>query len=222
MRNSRIFSLVVIFAFAIFSSIQAQVSQINLEQTPGAFTTTSLHLAAGDYQFEIANNGVDHEIGFVIAPKGKTDQANHIKEAYVKELIENGKSSKTDIVKLTPGEYVYFCPLNPTKQYNLKVSSDAKRVKLTQTPGQFTEQKLKLKAGAYQFEIVNNGVDHEVGFVVAPKGKTDQPNHLKNAYVTSLVSNGSSSLTNVVNLDKGEYVYFCPLNPTEQYNLTVK
>ncbi len=99
----------------------AQIKQVKLEQTKGEFTVQSLTLEEGTYVFEIANSGVDHEVGFVIAPKGKTDQANHIKEAYVQSMVKDGTSSKTNEVKLTKGEYVYFCPLNPTPQYNLTV-----------------------------------------------------------------------------------------------------
>jgi len=121
MLRSKIF-YAAIFSFLFFNvTLQAQVNKITLGQTPGEFTIKSLTLAPGDYEFEIANNGVDHEVGFVLAPKGKTDQANHIKEAYVKSPVKNGTSSKTNIVSLTPGEYVYFCPLNPTKEYELVV-----------------------------------------------------------------------------------------------------
>lgn len=121
MSKFKIFSLAIAALFVFSTSISAQVNTINLGQTPGEFTVKSLTLSPGDYQFEIANNGVDHEIGFVLAPKGKTDQANHIKEAYVTETVKNGKSSKSKIVSLNKGEYIYFCPLNPTEQYSLTV-----------------------------------------------------------------------------------------------------
>jgi len=208
------------FLFASFSL--AQISTISLEQTKGEFTIQGLTLAPGDYQFDISNNGVPHEVGFVLAPKGKTDQANHIKNAYVKETVKNGSSSLTSIVSLTAGDYVYFCPLNPTEQYPITVSNPVKKIVLEQTPGVFTKQSLTLSAGSYQFEIVNNGVSHEVGFVLAPKGKTDQANHIKDAYVTKTATNGTSSFTNTVSLEAGEYVYFCPLNPTKEYPLTVE
>lgn len=94
---------------------------ISLEQTDGQFTIQSLTLPAGDYTFEIANNDVDHEVGFVLAPKGKTDVANHIKDAYLTETVATGKKSTSKVVHLTPGEYVYFCPMNPTPQYTLTV-----------------------------------------------------------------------------------------------------
>lgn len=201
---------------------QSSVSQINLEQKTGEFTIKSLSLSPGYYQFEIANNGVDHEVGFVLAPKGKTDQANHIKEAYVKAPVATGKTSMTNVVSLEAGEYVYFCPLNPTDQYNLTVAEAITTVNLEQVTGEFTTTSLALKPGKYQFNIANNGVKHEVGFVLAPKGKSSQADHIKEAYVKAPVANGKASMTNVVTLEKGEYEYFCPLNPTEKYALTVK
>ena len=203
-----------------FSQSYGQVQNIKLEQKPGVFVTESLVLAPGDYQFEIANNGIDHEVGFVVAPKGKYDALNHIKSAYVKTPVPNGKSSLTSVVSLKAGEYEYFCPLNPTDKYPLTVSAP-QNIKLTQVPGKFKTESLVVKEGTYQFEIANEGVDHEVGFVVVPKGKYEGANHIKAAYVKAPVSNGKSSLTSVVSLPAGEYEYFCPLNPTGKYPLTV-
>jgi len=98
-----------------------------------------------------------------------------------------------------------------------------KTVKLEQTPGKFTKESLKLKSDTpYVFEISNNGVDHPVGFVLAPKGKTEAENHIQEAYVTKVVEDGQVQKSNEVVLDAGEYVYFCPLNPTELYSLSVK
>ncbi len=236
MSMTRNLQLIALMFFGIVMVSQAQVNKIKLVQVPGAFMETSLDLAPGDYQFEIMNKGVDHEVGFVVAPKGKTDAAHHIKEAYVTAPVKNGSSSMTKVVSLDAGEYVYFCPLNPTEQYNLTVKGDmmkkeammdkghtmAKKIKLVQTAGEFKTKSLMLDAGRYQFEIANMGVDHEVGFVLAPKGKTDAANHIKEAYVTAPVKDGSSSMTQVVTLRPGEYVYFCPLNPTAEYSLTVK
>ncbi|CAL2080389.1 hypothetical protein [Tenacibaculum sp. 190524A02b] len=100
-------------------------------------------------------------------------------------------------------------------------AQEVKTVALEQTKGEFTQKSLTLSEGTYVFEIANNEVGHDVGFVLAPKGKTDQKHHIQNAYVTSLVKNNSKSTSKEVKLAKGEYVYFCPLNPTPQYTLTV-
>lgn len=102
-------------------------------------------------------------------------------------------------------------------------AQEAKTIQLNQTPGEFETKELTLKAGeSYVFEVTNAGVDHKVGFVVAPEGKTDQANHVANAYLSKTIKNGESAKSKVVTLDKGEYVYFCPLNPTPQYKITVE
>ncbi len=100
---------------------QEETKVIKLEQRPSEFTTSGLILTEGEYIFEISNNGVDHEVGFVIAPKGMTEAEHHIQAAYVTKAVKNGEAVNTNTVKLTKGEYVYFCPLNPTPQYSLTV-----------------------------------------------------------------------------------------------------
>jgi len=289
--------LALFFIAFTFTAANAQVQNVTLEQTDGAFVVEALTLSQGDYQFNIANNGVDREVGFVLVPKGKYAPENHIKAAYVKAPVAKGKSSKTDIVSLKAGEYEYFCPLNPTPKYSLTVSAVEKvkltqvpgefqtknltlaegeyefeianegvgkevgfvlvpkgkyapenhikaayvkapvvnptpkyaltvaageKVKLTQVPGEFQTKNLTLEAGQYEFEIANNGVGKEVGFVLVPEGKYAPENHIKAAYVKAPVATGKSSKTNVVNLKAGTYEYFCPLNPTPKYKLTVK
>ena len=114
--------ILVVVAFALsFTAFAQSVKTVSLEQTKGEFTQKSLTLSEGTYIFEIANNNIDHEIGFVLAPKGKTDAAHHIKAAYVTETVKTNKKSTSKKVKLKKGEYVYFCPLNPTPQYTLIV-----------------------------------------------------------------------------------------------------
>jgi len=95
------------------------VQVISLEQTKGAFTQQNLTLEEGDYIFEIANNNVGHQVGFVLAPKSNPEA--HIKTAYVTKAVENNSKERSNKTTLTKGEYVYFCPLNPTPQYTLIV-----------------------------------------------------------------------------------------------------
>lgn len=106
----------------IIEEEMAEVKTVYLEQTEGEFKQKTLTLDEGTYVFEIENMNVDHEVGFVLAPKGKTDEANHIKEAYVTSPVKTGETSKTQEVTLAKGEYVYFCPLNPTPEYRLVVN----------------------------------------------------------------------------------------------------
>ncbi len=97
------------------------VSTISLEQTPGEFTQKKITVSEGTYVFEIANNAVDHEVGFVLVPKGKdiSKPENHIQTAYVTEVVGTGKKQTSKPTTLAKGEYVYFCPMNPTATDNI-------------------------------------------------------------------------------------------------------
>ena len=214
-------SLVAMLFLSITISI-AQVQEVALEQTKGKFNTESLTLTPGEYQFNVSNAGVDHEVGFVLVPAGQYEMTDHIKEAYVSAPVPTGKNSLTSVVNLEPGTYEYFCPMNPTPKYTLTVVDGVEKIRLGQVPGTFKVKSLTVAEGSYQFEIANNGVDHEVGFVLVPKGKYNATDHIKAAYVTAPVADGSTSLTGIVELAKGEYEYFCPLNPTDKFSLSVE
>jgi hypothetical protein len=98
-------------------------------------------------------------------------------------------------------------------------------IELIQTPGVFTTQELNLRPGKYQFRIVNQNVDHELGFVIqkaADTGKDVMKHHVANSFATKTVKAGESAYTGVVDLTKGSYTYVCPLNPTPHYKIKVK
>ncbi len=100
-----------------------------------------------------------------------------------------------------------------------------KTIALEQTSGEFTQKHLTVNEGTYIFEVSNSGVDHNVGFVLVEKGKdiSKPENHIQTAYVTAPVGTDSKQTSKPTNLKKGEYVYFCPLNPTSTDNtLTVQ
>ncbi len=103
-------------------------------------------------------------------------------------------------------------------------AQDAKTVSLEQTKGEFTQKEVKLTEGSYVFNITNNNAGTDVGFVLVPEGKdaSDPNNHIKEAYVTQVVKEGKTESSNTVTLQKGTYKYFCPLNKTPQYTLTVE
>lgn len=100
---------------------------------------------------------------------------------------------------------------------------DAKVIKLEQTPGEFTQKTLTVSEGTYVFEIANNGVDHNVGFVLVEKGNdiSNPKNHIQTAYVTAPVGTNQTQTSKPTTLNKGEYVYFCPLNPTSTDNTII-
>ncbi len=115
-------TLVVALAFVLNINAQ-EVKTISLEQTKGEFTQKSLTVSEGTYVFAVSNNQVGKDVGLVLVPKGKdaSKPENHIATAYVTEVVKDGKVEKSKATKLTKGEYVYFCPLNPTPQYTLTV-----------------------------------------------------------------------------------------------------
>jgi len=118
--------LISTFAFiiAIAFSAQAQdVKNVSLEQTKGEFTQKEIKVSEGSYIFNISNNNVGTDVGFVLVPEGKdaSDAKNHIKEAYVTKTVADGKTESSKTVTLKKGTYKYFCPLNKTPQYTLIV-----------------------------------------------------------------------------------------------------
>ena len=117
--------IVIALTFTLTGNAQdaMKAKTVSLEQTSGAFTQKSLKLAEGNYIFEIANKNVGHQVGFVLVPKGKdaSQPENHISTAYVTKAVENNTKETSKMTSLTKGEYIYFCPLNPTPQYTLTV-----------------------------------------------------------------------------------------------------
>ncbi|SDE72377.1 plastocyanin/azurin family copper-binding protein [Cellulophaga baltica] len=120
-------NLVVVLAVALGSlfSVNAQDMKmgktISLEQTKGEFTQKQITVDEGTYTFEIANNAVGHDVGFVLVKKGQdiTKPENHIQTAYVTKAVGTGLKQTSKPTALTKGEYVYFCPLNPTSTDNI-------------------------------------------------------------------------------------------------------
>nr|WP_299386549.1 plastocyanin/azurin family copper-binding protein [Allomuricauda sp.] len=119
----------LIVALVTVFSVEAQdkmdhknsVKTIALEQTSGEFTQKQITVSEGTYVFDIANNGVGHDVGFVLVKKGQdlSKPENHIQTAYVTKPVKTGTSQTSKPTKLTKGEYIYFCPLNPTSTDNI-------------------------------------------------------------------------------------------------------
>ena len=64
-----------------------------------------------------------------------------------------------------------------------------------------------------------------MGFVIQKASDKDgdvMKTALANSFSEALIAEGKSSSTGIVELNKGEYVYSCPLNPTPKYKITVQ
>lgn len=100
-------------------------------------------------------------------------------------------------------------------------------VRMAQSPGAFEPQTLELRPGQYIFMVTNQGVEHEVDFVLKrmegqnAQGEAD-PKPLRGARLTRPIRNGETSSTPIVELKAGTYVYDSPLNKTPEYTLTVR
>ncbi len=117
--------------------------------------------------------------------------------------------------------FIFLFTYSASAQDAMKEKKDmkAKTITLTQTPGEFAEKDMTLKPGNYIFQVDNQEVGKDVGFYLHPKG-SEKP--VENSDKAGLIPNNESRSTGVVSLEKGEYVYSCPLNPTEDYTITVK
>lgn len=126
MRRSFLFS-VFAFAATLFLSFgagptqgqtAAKPTEVELVQTPGQFEPKELKLKAGAYVFKIVNRGIDHKVGFYL--QHDNEKGRKVAKSDT-GLIGTNKSSKTGVVTLKPGTYVYSCPLNPTPHYVITV-----------------------------------------------------------------------------------------------------
>ncbi|WP_298954779.1 plastocyanin/azurin family copper-binding protein [uncultured Nonlabens sp.] len=110
-----------------------------------------------------------------------------------------------------------------TQAQDKMMDKTVKTIALEQVTGEFVQKQITVDAGTYVFDIKNNNVGHNVGFVLVKKGEdiSNPKNHIKTAYVTEQVANNGTQHSNATKLEKGEYVYFCPLNPTSTDNLLI-
>ena len=83
---------------------------------------------------------------------------------------------------------------------------------------------LRLKPGDYVFRVTNKNVPYALGFWLREDGYEDA-NVVKRLTMTS-VSGGGLELGTTkdyeVELEPGEYIYSCPLNPTPNYRIVVE
>ena len=125
---------------------------------------------------------------------------------------------------LLVGLFLVVFTVTATAQDKMMKKEAVKTVALEQTKGEFTQKALTLSEGTYVFEVSNNHAAEKVGLVLIKDGMdaSNPKNHIAEAYVTKAVEVGKTESSKAVTLKKGTYQYFCPLNPTPLYTLTVK
>lgn len=78
-----------------------------------------MRLKPGAYIFRVSNKNVPYELGFWLRGDGLVARAR------LPSVSGGGLfAGKTQdyVIKLTPGEYLYSCPLNPTPDYRVVVA----------------------------------------------------------------------------------------------------
>ena len=88
----------------------------------------------------------------------------------------------------------------------------------------WTAKVLRLKPGEYVFRVTNKNVPYPLGFWLR-ESDYQLGNPLHKLTKTSVSGGGLALGTTkdyAVNLEPGEYVYSCPLNPTPNYRLIVE
>jgi hypothetical protein len=83
---------------------------------------------------------------------------------------------------------------------------------------------LELAPGTYTFRVTNDDVPYELGFWL--RESDYQPGNPLHKLTKTSVSGGGlvqgATKDYEVELDPGEYLYSCPLNPTPNYRIVVK
>ena len=83
---------------------------------------------------------------------------------------------------------------------------------------------LRLKPGEYLFRVTNKNVPYPLGFWLREAGY-DDANYVKRLTMTSVSGGGldtGKTKDYRVELEPGEYIYSCPLNPTPNYRIIVE
>jgi len=109
-----------------------------------------------------------------------------------------------------------YMPTKPADCKTINNQSGADRLAAGET--------LRLKPGTYVFRVTNTDVPYELGFWLREKDY-NWKNPVHKLTKTS-ISGGGMTLGKTqdyeVELEPGEYLYSCPLNPTPNYRLVVE
>lgn len=104
---------------AYTSSSKADCEKINSDSGAQRLTKSkTIRLKPGEYIFRVTNQNVSYPLGFWLRGDGLLNRASLPSISGGGLAIGTTKDYK---IKLTPGEYVYSCPLNPTPDYKLVV-----------------------------------------------------------------------------------------------------
>lgn len=103
--------------------------------------------------------------------------------------------------------------------YKTSKKADCESINKQSGPERLADSKtLELKPGKYVFRVTNENVPYNLGFWLRGDGVVNR------AMLPSVSGGGMATGTTqdyIIDLEPGEYVYSCPLNPTPDYKLLV-
>lgn len=123
------------------------------------------------------------------------------------------------IVELTQTGCQFLEPETTDYGFSPQSLADCKRINSETGPDREAKSApITLKPGKYVFRVTNSDVPYELGFYLRAASK------LKIPFMPRVSGGGQlpgTSQDYEVELEEGEYVYSCPLNPTINYPLNV-
>lgn len=130
------------------------------------------------------------------------------------------------VIQLTQTGCQFLEPENQVDHaFEPQSAEDCKRINAETGEQRLADAKLlKLAPGTYTFRVTNTDVPYELGFWLREIGY--QPGNPLHKLTKVSVSGGGlgegQTQDYTVELEPGEYLYSCPLNPTPDYRLVVE
>lgn len=140
--------------------------------------------------------------------------------------LAGGGASAQEVITLTQTGCQFLESENGVDRgFTPQTADDCKTINAESGQDRLAEAKvLELAPGTYTFRVSNDDVPYDLGFWIR-EADYQLGNPLHKLTKTSVSGGGLKQGTTKdyeVELEPGEYVYSCPLNPTPDYKIVVK
>jgi hypothetical protein len=124
------------------------------------------------------------------------------------------------VVELTQVPCQFLEPEGKDHDYKSTSRADCVAINMESEAARLAEAKpIKLRPGRYIFRVTNRNVPYELGFWLRGDGLLNRLS-LPSTVGGGLATGATQDFE--ILLEKGEYVFSCPQNPTPSYKLVVK
>lgn len=140
-------------------------------------------------------------------------------------LAMTSAASAQNVIELTQTGCQFIEPEGTDLGYQPQKADDCRTINKESGSERLTKSEaLTLKPGKYTFRVANKNVPYELGFWIR-EADYDWRNPLHKVTKTSVSGGGlyeGDTQEYTVELEPGEYLYSCPLNPTPDYRIIVQ